>query len=133
MVNYQIVALAGNLTKDVQVFKNTVAKFTLALNTGWGENKKSLFLNCVCFSKQHSEKVWGLLTGLKKGTNVGVQGQLTPNSYEKDGKTITTIELVVNRFDIYSPKVVAEGDAVKDVAVKATPAHSEEEDVEIPF
>jgi len=77
----------GHLGNDVQL-KFTpqgkeVATFSLAVNTGWGENKKTLWLRCNC---------WGKLATtvnqyLHKGSKCLVSGELSPpRIYEKDGE-----------------------------------------------
>ena len=50
------VILIGNMTKpaDLKFTPNTglaVATFTLAINEGWGDKKKTNYINCVAWRK----------------------------------------------------------------------------------
>lgn len=137
MVNYQIIGLGGNLTQDVKVFGEKVAKFGLAVNSGYGEKKKTAFLNCVAFSQGYNEKVWQLLVSLKKGTNVGIKGDLVTNTFGEGDEKKSTLELVVRDFQIFfsGPKEATPVEPAVASAKKETAPNKsqEEEDDQIPF
>ena len=87
------VVLIGNLTKDVEVRYSTgekqmaVGRFSLAINSGYGDRKRVDYINIVCFGKtaENAEK-W-----LKKGSKCAVRGHIQTGSYEgKNGKVYTT-------------------------------------------
>ena len=121
------VVLTGNLANDPQVrytqAGKAVATFSLAVNDGWGENKKSYFHNVV---------VWGKIAetvgnNLHKGSKVGVTGKLTSRSYDgNDGKKHYVTEVVADMYD---------GIEFLDSKKQGAPQAQEEpaESVEIPF
>ena len=87
------VVLIGNLTKDVEVRYSTgekqtaVGRFSLAINSGYGDKKRVDYINIVTFGKtaENCEK-W-----LKKGSKCAVRGHIQTGSYEgKNGKVYTT-------------------------------------------
>jgi single-strand DNA-binding protein len=94
------VILSGNLAHDPEVrytqAGKAVATFSLAVNDGWGENKKSYF---------HKVVVWGKIAetvgnNLHKGSKVGVTGKLTSRSYDgKDGQKRYVTEVVADMYD----------------------------------
>lgn len=90
--------LIGNLTKDPQIKctqnGKTVAFFTIAVNDGYGENKKTYFLPIVVWGKA-AESCGNIL---KKGFKVGISGKLTTRSYDKDGQTHYVTEVVADMY-----------------------------------
>jgi len=88
--------LAGNLTRDCELrytaSGTAVANFTIAVNTGWGDNKKVLFMDCVVWKKQ-AEACSQYLT---KGKPVLVSGELQERSWESDGQKRTKMEIVAS-------------------------------------
>lgn len=99
------VQLIGRLTKDPEVRYTTgenataVARFTVAVDDGWGENKKTSFIPCVVFGRQgeNCEKY------LAKGSLVGINGRIQTGSYEKDGRKVYTTDVIASRVDFITP------------------------------
>lgn len=93
--------LVGNITKDPEVATTTsgktVCNFTLALD----ENKDTtLFVNCTAW-----ERTAELLQKyVSKGDRLLLNGKLTSNSWEKDGKTHTRLEMNVLDLRMLSTK-----------------------------
>jgi single-strand DNA-binding protein len=88
----------GRLTKDPEVRYTTeqmaVARFTVAIDDGYGEKKKTNFIPVVVFGKQ-AENCERFLT---KGKLVGVEGKIQTGSYTKqDGTKVYTTDVVANR------------------------------------
>lgn len=100
-MGYQKFIAVGNVTRDVEVIKDAVAKFSLAVN---GYKESVTFFNCTGFSKRLGEKGFSLLSEVKKGSQLLVEGEFQQGSYEKDGKTIKTMDLVVSSFKFVGPK-----------------------------
>ena len=80
------VILVGHLGKDPDVRYtqngNAVASFPLAVNSGYGENKRTDWVNIIAWRKL-AETVGN---NLNKGRRVLVEGSLNVRSYEaKDG------------------------------------------------
>ena len=108
------VILCGNLVKDmdVKVIKGKskkvddviVGRFTLAVNEGYGENKKATFIPVTIFNKT----VENLEEYLIKGTKVNVVGRLDINNVETEEGYKTYVSLVSNEIQLFN---VAEPEA----------------------
>lgn len=85
------IVIAGRVTKDAQVRTtqngDKLASFSVAVDDGWGDNKRTLFFDCTQFGKR-GESVAPMLT---KGKQVTVSGDLSTREYE--GKTYLTIRV----------------------------------------
>lgn len=98
------VSLIGNLTRDVDLRYTTganntaVARFTIAVNDGYGENQKTSFIPIVVFGKQgeNAEKF------LSKGSKVAIEGRIQTGSYEKDGRTVYTTDVIASKVEYLS-------------------------------
>lgn len=94
------VTLLGRLTKDIELKYTTsqmaVARFTVAIDEGYGDKKKTNFINCMAFGKtaENMEKFTG------KGKKICVQGRIQTGSYtNKDGATVYTTDVVADRVE----------------------------------
>lgn len=90
----------GRLTKDPEVRytpeQMAVAKFTVAIDDGWGEKKKTNFIPVTVFGKtaENCEKF------LAKGRRVAVEGKIQTGSYERqDGTKAYTTDVVASRVE----------------------------------
>ena len=95
------VILLGNLVKDLEVTvtKNDklVGKTTLAVNEGYGDNKKTTFVNLTIFGERCDK----LQQYLLKGTGVLIDGKLDINNVQdKDGNWSTYVTIIVNDLQI---------------------------------
>ena len=100
------VILCGNLVKDmdVKVIKGKtkkdddviVGRFTLAVNEGYGENKKATFIPVTIFNKT----VENLEEYLIKGTKVNVVGRLDINNVETEEGYKTYVSVVSNEIQL---------------------------------
>ena len=117
------VILCGNLVKDmdVKVIKGKtkkaddviVGRFTLAVNEGYGENKKATFIPVTIFNKT----VENLEEYLIKGTKVNVVGRLDINNIETEEGYKTFVSVVSNEIQLlkvaipeeYEPKKYNKG------------------------
>ena len=88
----------GRLTKDPEIryiaeTQMCVAKFTVAIDDGYGEKKKTNFIPVTVFGKtaESCEKF------LNKGKQVGVLGKIQTGFYEKNGQKIYTTDIVADR------------------------------------
>ena len=102
-MNEPILTLVGNLTADPEVKHvaggQAVCNFTVAstprtLNkqTDQWEDGEAMFVRCAVW-REYGENV---ANSLVKGARVIVQGRLQVRSYEKDGQTRTSLELLVD-------------------------------------
>ena len=100
------VILCGNLVKDmdVKVIKGKtkkaddviVGRFTLAVNEGYGENKKATFIPVTIFNKT----VENLEEYLIKGTKVNVVGRLDINNVETEEGYKTYVSVISNEIQL---------------------------------
>lgn len=89
----------GRLTRDPEVrytaSGKAVCTFSIAVDDGYGENKKAYFFPVVAWGK--SAEACG--NSLHKGSKVAVTGKLTTRQYDdKDGKKVTVFEIVADAF-----------------------------------
>lgn len=91
------VMLIGRLVKDPVIkyssgqTQTAVGTFTLAVDEGYGENKKTNFIRCVTFGKtaENCEKF------IHKGSQVAVNGRIQTGSYkDKDDKMVYTTDVI---------------------------------------
>ena len=90
----------GRLTRDIDVryaaqTQKAVARFTLAIDDGYGENKKTNFISIVAFGKtaENLEKFSG------KGLRIAIIGHIQTGSYEKDGQKVYSTDIVADRIE----------------------------------
>lgn len=93
------VNLIGRLVRDNELkytkSGKAVATNTIALDDGWGDNKRSYFIPIVVWEKQAES----LANYTRKGSKIAVNGKLTSRSYEtQDGQKRTIIEVVANQY-----------------------------------
>lgn len=90
------VVLVGRLTRDVDYRElqngSAVAKFTVAVDDGWGDAKKTYFPSVVVWGKSATS----CSSYLHKGSQVGIVGKLATGSYEKDGRKVYTTDVVAD-------------------------------------
>lgn len=101
MSNFNLVALQGNLTADPEFVgqEKNVGRFTIAVNSGFGEKKETTFVDCVAFGKQ----VETIREYFTKGKQVIIRGALRQNRWEtKDGEKRSKLEVVLDNFGGFS-------------------------------
>lgn len=90
--------LMGRLVREPERKKcdTPVVRYTLAVNNG----KDTDFFNCVVFGNEaeFAEKY------LHKATKILVIGRLKNNSYEKDGKKVYVMDLIVEHQEFCESK-----------------------------
>ena len=99
------IILIGRLTRDPELRFTTngtaVCSFTLAVDSGFGENKRTDFINIVVWNKQGEN----CATYLSKGKLAAVDGRLQIRSYDgKDGVKRYVTEVVAESVRFLSPK-----------------------------
>ena len=93
------VHMIGRLTRDPEVrytqSGKAVCTFSIAVDDGYGENKKAYFFPVVVWGK--TAETCG--KSLTKGRKVAVTGKLTTRQYENnEGKKVTVFEIVADAF-----------------------------------
>ena len=120
------VHLIGRLTRDPEVrytqSGKAVAKFTLAVDDGYGESKRTDFPPVIVWGKT-AETVGN---SLQKGSKVAVNGKITTSSYEKNGQKVYTTEVTADMYGgvEFLDKKQGGGQSVQSNAI---------DDCEIPF
>ena len=94
------VILMGRMTRDPELRhtgKGTpVTTFSIAIDNGYGDNKRTDFINCVAWNKT-AEFVTKYFT---KGKMIIVIGRITTRSWEtQDGKRAYATEVVANEVN----------------------------------
>lgn len=107
------VMLIGNLTRDPELSTIpsgvSVCKFSIAVNRRFADtegNRQTDFFNIVAW------RALGENCGkyLKKGSKVGVVGQLQTRSWEQDGQKRYATDIVADEVEFLSPKNAAGGE-----------------------
>lgn len=122
-----ILTITGNLGIDARVNKaggTSVANFSVAMRSGYGDNEKTIWVDCSLWGKQAESK---LVDYLVKGQQVAVSGEM--GTKEHEGKTYITLR--VNTIDLIGKK----GDAPAPAAAPPVVAQKEPviDDDDIPF
>ena len=101
-MNY--VSLLGRLTRDPEVTYTQSGKaftrFSIAVSRGTSNRDEVDFINCVAWEKRAET----ISQYFKKGSRILVQGRISTGSYEKNGETRYTTDVVVNNFDFIETK-----------------------------
>ena len=91
--------------------ERNVGKVSIAVN---GFNKEDTnFIPITCFGKvaENGSKY------IYKGMLIAVEGRISQNSYEKDGKTYNSIEVIADRIE-YLDKIKHEANGLKETDLK---------------
>ncbi|EES49728.1 single-stranded DNA-binding protein [Clostridium botulinum] len=94
------VQLIGRMTKDPELRftpgnGKAVANFSIAVEDGFGDNKKAYFINIVVWGKSAE----ALANYTHKGSKIAVSGKLTVRDYEaKDGTKRYATEVVADMY-----------------------------------
>jgi single-strand DNA-binding protein len=96
--------LSGRLTADPEVrYTQTgkaIAEFTLAVDRGFGENKKTSFIRCTAWEKT-AETIGNTVN---KGRKILVKGEWDQQRWEKDGQKHTKDYCLVRTFEYMDSK-----------------------------
>jgi single-strand DNA-binding protein len=94
------VVLTGRITKNLGIERTQsnrkYTRFTLAVNrrNSNEQNQQADFINCIAWNKT-AETMYQYLS---KGSLIGIEGRLNTGSYEKNGQTIYTTDVIVESF-----------------------------------
>lgn len=90
-------AFSGRLTRDAETkfakSGTAVTKFTVAVDCGFGDKKRTEFMNCTMFKRE------GLAPHLTKGKAVIVTGEYQEERWEKDGQKHSRPGWIVSNVD----------------------------------
>lgn len=89
--------LMGRLTKDPELkygaSGTAYANFTIAVNRAFKKDEVD-FINCACFGKTAE----AIAEYARKGDQVGVNGRIQVDQYEKDGTKVYSTKVMVDGF-----------------------------------
>ena len=118
------VILVGRLTRDPEVrYTQTgkaVASFSVAVDHGFGDNKRADFIPIVVWDKL--AEVCG--NNLTKGRRILVEGRLQISEYEKDGQKRRSTEVVAQNIEFLDNKQAVGGSPSTPSGNAGTPAKS---------
>ena len=105
--------LTGRCVANMELVgrERNVGKVSIAVN---GFNKEDTnFIPITCFGKtaENGAKY------IYKGMLIAVEGRISQNSYEKDGKTYNSIEVIADRIE-YLDKIKHEVNDIKEADLK---------------
>ena len=89
---------SGRLVADAEMRYTSsgtpVTSFRIAVDTGFGEHKRTDFINCVLWKRE------GIVTHLTKGKPVIISGEYQGREYEdKSGQKQRTVEIIVRDLE----------------------------------
>lgn len=99
------VFLVGRLTRDLELRSTgtvSVLRNSLAVNrrVRAGEEQKADFISIVAFGQTADT----MSRFLHKGSLIAIDGRIQTGSYERDGQTVYTTDVVVDNFDFCEKK-----------------------------
>ena len=82
--------------------------FKMAVDTGWGDNKKTLWIKCTGFGKRF-EKLGEMIS---KGSQIGVTGEITSDHWVgKDGGKVPQLEVRVSEITLLQGRAASSNQA----------------------
>ena len=117
----------GNLGEDAEIrftkAGSPVLNFSVAASAGWGDNKKTIWARCALYGKRGE----ALVNMMRKGSTVGVSGELSTHEYDGNQGKVTSIDVRVNEVTLLG------SGTKKRKPEEAAPAQDDFKDDEIPF
>ena len=125
--------LLGRTTKDPSIRMTAdgsqVASFTLAVDTGFGEKKKSNFFEMVAFGKA-ADSIGRMI---RQGTKIIVQSQAQQNVWtDKEGRKHYDVNFVVQSWEFAESKRSGDAPAAPGATTAPTPTTSSDGFMDIP-
>lgn len=101
------VIFCGRTTKDIEMRysqgENSMAigRFSIAIDSGYGDKKKTSFFNCTIFGK----KAETFERYVPKGTRVLLECEANQNQYtDKNGNKVNSVDFIVKSFEFCESK-----------------------------
>ena len=129
-----VFAFTGNLGRDSELQTTKSGKpllsFSVAVTSGWGQNKRTTWVKVISF-RSGTE---ALAQMLKKGSRVGVHGELTLAEWtDKEGNSRSTLEVVAQTIDLLDPKGSNAGGSQQPGKPNFSDSSGDDFDEDIPF
>lgn len=124
------VSLIGRLARDVDIRDGeiTVGRFTLAVNR-MKKDDPADFISCVCFGKTAEN----MKKYTAKGSQVGVTGRIQTGSYEKDGRTVYTTDVIAANVEFLGSRKESQNEAAYGVSGFHEMSDDDYDDSNLPF
>lgn len=105
--------ITGRICNDLEP-RNTqsgkcVLSFNIASDSGWGENKKTVFISCTAWGK--TAEIMG--NTLSKGRKILIIGDYDVQEWEKDGVKHNKPQCIVREFEYMDSKKDQQNNDVK--------------------
>jgi single-strand DNA-binding protein len=130
-MSINVMIFAGNVGGDMEIRHTPAGKsigaFNVAVNQGWGDNKKTNWVTCKMFNER-AEKLGPYI---KKGMLLTVSGELSIDEWEKDGVKNKRVCCIVN--DVQLPKNETSASQPPQNSAPQQQAQQEGFDEDIPF
>ena len=129
-----VFTFTGGLGKDcIKKFTqkgDAVTSFSVAVNSGFGENKVTTWANCTLWGKQAES----LEPYLLKGVTVGISGELTLRKYEnKDGTKDSNLDVRVSSVTLLSKSSGTSTSKQENKSLKDDSSGFDELESDLPF
>lgn len=128
----------GRTTREIELRytqdQKAFGRFSLAVDTGWGDNKKTSFFNIVAFGNQAES----IEKNVKKGTKIAVRCEAQQNDYtDKNGITHRSVEFVLREWEFAQAKAenanMSQPEPPKESAPDGFMPMPDDLDTELPF
>lgn len=100
----------GHLGRDSEVkylpSGTALCEFAVAVISGYGDKEKTTWARCRIFGKRAEG---ALPQHLKKGQKVAISGEMTLETWEKDGQKNSAVSVMVNTLDLIGVKAEQQG------------------------
>lgn len=97
-------SISGRLGRDPELKTanngTQICNFSVAVDDGFGDKKKTYWINCVSFKKTAEN----ISKFFKKGDMIWVNGKLTIDEWEKDGQKKSAAKMIAFEFEFFSSK-----------------------------
>ena len=101
MNNWNFIGNIGNV-RDLKYTPagKAVFSFSVAVQSGWGDNEKTSWANCTLWGNQAES----LSPYIRKGERIGIVGEVTLREWTSDGKSGTSLDVNVKEVTLLSNK-----------------------------
>lgn len=127
---------SGHLGRDAEQRRaqsgTAILSFSVPVTSGYGDKEKTTWVNCALFGKRAEGKLAGYL---KKGTFVVVSGEMSLDTWEKDGQQKSAVKVNVDNLTLGGRPNSAGSNAQESAPMAGEGAGSGPADLsdEIPF
>lgn len=125
-MSMNICVFQGNLTRDPE-FRTaqtgtSICNFSIAVNSGFGENKKTMYMDCTAFGKQAEI----INENFKKGKEILVNGELVLDTWEDKDTGSKRSRHKLNLASWQGFSFTSGGGGGGEAATETVPANQEE-------